>query len=373
MSDKEKRKSNPRRRFLIRLILGIGIVMALISVGIYALRPKGAQIVFIAPDDNGVDNIWIADLDNPENPRQLTFHERKGMGGISRLQASARGDVITYHYSWYENGNYPEEIRVIDLSNNQHKTINYCDIHADCSYQLSPDGRWLLDYQESFDGQSRIFSLYIYNLQTDERIPINESSTRPDIQPLYHVFPYVQWLDNNELVAYSASADSSEYYFYNIEQQQVIKSIQEVRSPLFFSPDGLHHYFYDGYTGNFEITVSSDSIQDVIVSPFYIIGWHPDSQYLLVTNDIVPRNDDTAISTYLFDIRTQGLVFLFIQPDGEWANFGMQFNHNGTQILYDRFNESYEMGQIMLYDMETGEEIALPLFGHSPQWVNGGR
>ena len=51
------------------------------------------------------------------------------------------------------------------------------------------------------------------------------------------------------------------------------------------------------------------------------------------------------------------------------------FNLNASQILYTtRYPDmDQRMRQIMLYDMETGEEIPLPLFGHSPQWVNGGR
>lgn len=80
MFDKTKHKVNPHQRTLFRLIIIIGVIVALIVAGVYLLRSKGAQIVFIAPDDNGVEQIWIADVNDAENPRQLIYHERVDFG-----------------------------------------------------------------------------------------------------------------------------------------------------------------------------------------------------------------------------------------------------------------------------------------------------
>lgn len=57
MSDKSKRKSNPRRQMLFRFLLIVGLLIALISAAVYVLHPKGAQTVFIAPDDDGINQI----------------------------------------------------------------------------------------------------------------------------------------------------------------------------------------------------------------------------------------------------------------------------------------------------------------------------
>ncbi len=46
------------------------------------------------------------------------------------------------------------------------------------------------------------------------------------------------------------------------------------------------------------------------------------------------------------------------------------FNADGSLILYTDYMPEIHF---VLFDMESREEITLPIVGRDPQWVNGGR
>ena len=383
MSDKAKRKSNPRRRTLIRLIIGIVIIVALISAGYYALRPKGAQIVFISNRGTGIDQVWLADLDNPQYPEQLTFYED---GSIENLQTSDRNGVIVFDRSWQVADEREDETIVFYLSNNQHHVISTCDPQTNCVYEISPDGRWIGYLQFIQTGQIVTKSIYVYNIQTDERFLINEFTYEVEgstiVLPPFTFFPYAQWIDNTELLAFRKG---EEYVLYDVIQKRIIESIsiEGVTSPVSFSPDRQYYYTYDDDYGWWidggivEIRVSENIMQKPIVSdiPYYVSDWHPNSRHLLVENGnwYEEGYDDTEpTSIYLFDIRTQELTLLFTECDSAYELYWLEFNYNGTQILYDRYRSPDY--QIHVYDITDAVNVKTPtIWSINRQWVNGGR
>jgi hypothetical protein len=80
------------------------------------------------------------------------------------------------------------------------------------------------------------------------------------------------------------------------------------------------------------------------------------AQYTLILIDPISNTQDTLLEQYFYR---------FFQT--------INFNYDGSLILYVVNNIDFETRQLMTFDMETREEIALPLFGSNPQWVNGGR
>lgn len=69
---------------LITLICTIGI-----SISGYISDPsnRSPQVAYLYPAFGGTQNVWISDIDNPDNQRQLTFSEY----GIFDFDVSAVG------------------------------------------------------------------------------------------------------------------------------------------------------------------------------------------------------------------------------------------------------------------------------------------
>ena len=102
MPEKPKRKRSPNRRIKILFfaIMLLCLVTSITSLSIYLLRPQGAKIVYLAPDKNGVEALWLADLANPENPKQLTHYEDPNTR-IADYQITDDGQYIAYLlWSW---------------------------------------------------------------------------------------------------------------------------------------------------------------------------------------------------------------------------------------------------------------------------------
>ena len=226
MTEKTKRKGNPRRRTLFRLILLAGIVATIISYAVYSLLPDGAEIVFIAPDDNGIDQIWLANLNHPENPRQLTFHPH-GLNIIS-LQASQQSDVILYIVDPGDNFSiYEHEILIFNLNEPDQRTVMSCEF---CSQlELSPDGKYIVYEQKITDDNNRqtIIRINVYEIANRQRRTLYEfggdsyihHSTSPD------------WVGYTGLLSYLAVSDDAEYRIFDLETNLIVSTtIYEKRS-----------------------------------------------------------------------------------------------------------------------------------------------
>lgn len=360
---KEKRKTNPRRRVLIKLIFGLVLIVSSVAVGIQALRPTGAQIVYIAPDDNGYDAISLADVNDPENPRQLTHHEGKY---IADLQVSAENSIIFYTLFDTYDANFAE-FRIINLDTGNHEAIQVCETIACKDFQLHPNGQWLTF--EDFSAPSN--RIYAYNLITSEKYLVFDFGRAQ----LYSHFP--KWVgDTNSLIFRIANDnDYDEFAFYDLEEQAIVDTITvDTSIALNFSHNGS---LYAYYPIRLQHTLRSiRDINDPEISyqiPYPVYDWHPNNEELLMVDYFYNENNTENIfftDIYLFDMLTSEYEILLSLEN---SSPQPTFNADGSQILYSAYvpNENYH--QIMILDMESREEITLPIIGSSPQWVNGGR
>ena len=386
MTEKTKRKTNPRRRLLIRLITGIGILVTLISAGVYAFRPTGAQIVFIAPDDNGVDNIWIADLNTPENPHQLTHYA--DVITFYGLHVFREDDKAIYGI---EDSNPPNnfgEIRLLNLRNGTSEQLMSCPDNASCkAYSVHPDAQ-LIAYQVSSrleDRRSTLAQLYLYDVQSAEHHLIYE--TQDSYANGNHMSP--TWIPDTDLLTFRMGGidNIANFAVYDVQQAQLLEDTSVI-SPVgepFFSMDGSR-YIHQSSQPNAESTFydirdfSNNSAQllelENVVGGLYYQDWHPDNETVMMVIGLAygfTRATVNGSNLNLYNTTT-GEGETLTRTRNRLFIHEASFNHAGNQILYTvQAIGSTETPQIMLYDMETREEITLPLFGHSPQWVNGGR
>jgi len=385
MTDKSKRKVNPRRRLLFRLIFGIAILITLIASGVYLLRPKGAQIVFIAPDENGVNQVWIADLNNPENPRQLTFHTT---GNIVDMQIANDGSTIFYTRRFLADSQGTDN-HVLNLRNNHHNFFIHCGQENRCNeFALSPDGRFVA-FRQFLSSSSQDSNIMIFDIEKQENQIIydfdgNENFPRNPI-PI--------WIPDSQILVFRANPDEDEFIFYSVEEhREISREILNIPflTPI-FSDNGLLYGFNfpysdldDNHYSIFRVW-NVDNPDDTLFelqsnisngTHIFPVDWHPDNDSILVHNasweeEGAPEN---FMRLTLFNITTGATDTLVENTSGNiWYSY-VSFDHDGSLILYRQYTDVGEgVSQLMLFNMQTREEIALPLFGERPQWVNGGR
>ncbi|GAB5494919.1 MAG: hypothetical protein Phog2KO_51340 [Phototrophicaceae bacterium] len=361
MTIKEKRKTNPRRRVLIKLIFGLVLIVSVLAVGIQALRPTGAQIVYIAPDDNGYDAIWIADVNDPEHPRQLTHHKESR---ILYFQVSNKNSIVFYRTYPIDNS-IPNEFRTINLDTGLQRIIPLCYTYFCRNYKLSPDGQWLTFE----DSDEELIRVVIQNLQTLEQQILFETERGY----LGYNQPHPRWIENTGLLSFRTTFDDiSDYVFYNIEENQIVETFSVnigIQTPI-FSDDGS---FYSYNSGRQNINIHHrDNPTDILYQIHYMeassLDWHDDR--VLISETRLIDNSDTIRDLNIYNLLTGENETL---TSSEREQFDVSFNMDGSQILYSTYvpNEYYR--QFMLFDMESREEITLPIVGGRPQWVNGGQ
>ncbi|GAB5492883.1 MAG: hypothetical protein Phog2KO_30980 [Phototrophicaceae bacterium] len=375
---KEKRKTNPLRRVLIKLIFGLVLIVSVLAVGIQALRPTGAQIVYIAPDDNGYDAIWLADVNNPEHPRQLTHHEEMSIGN---LQVSQENSIVFYRTYPIDNS-IPNEFRTINLDTGDYQILALCEVN-DCRYfQLHPSGEWIAYQEYEEDSVKVVIQNLEGSIETSERREVFE--TEIITNNIYQPLP--KWVGNTNALVFRVSGMNSidEFAFYDIDENQIIetKTLNVPYSTPNFSDDGS---FYSSvtiqsmYPSSFvdprlpfirNIQNLEQLIYEAPSSSDIIADWHSNNVQVLLNRNGSTYASELIVDTYLYNISTGESDLLFTVEDNVPRT---TFNTEGTQILYTAFFSEVNLYQIMLFDMESREEITLPIVGGRPQWVNGGQ
>jgi len=372
MTEKTKRKGNPRRRTLFRLILLAGIVAIIISYAVYSLLPDGAEIVFIAPDDNGIDQIWLANLNDTENPRQLTFHDDY----VYNLRSSDTGRVISYNL----NSDPAAQIWIYNLDTGQHEQISNCTTrYCGSFYDLSSDGQQIV--YEMYDDHIPT-GIAIYDIENRESQVIQELEVS---ETPYITYP--RWLEHNNLIVYvehdlEPGVHSNDHIFFDLEthQTEARDLVHLFTTTASFSPYGDYYAFRD--TGAIQTFVrhvdypdepmfdlaTVHEEYDLVYSAIY--DWHPDEISILLGEQWHNEDDGSQyFEINLYNIETGDHTTLVSNDNGR-RYYGVGFNYNASRFIF----QSYEADkQLMLYNMDSRELIPLPLSGHTLQWVNGGR
>jgi|GEM_PF-1384751 len=412
MTEKAKRKGNPRRRLLFQLLIVIGLIIALISAGVYVLRPTEAEIVFIAPDDEGIDQVWITNLNNPENPHQLSSLSENQ--SLIRLLTMPDSPVIVYQYM--DSNLHTQQMMILNLKTDSSQIIGCgsSPLTYRCDVALHDD--WIAYFAFKSSGHStEELMLTLFNVETEEQREIYEINRRrgEDMR-------YLQWIaDTNVLVFHNqtlaVNAGGYTYYpdesygFYSLDEDRIINTLEILNDrtipeqlpynpqnliglPL-FSPDGTRYaitmnadnspiqsdlvIYQEISPGSLEFGFSNSAIYTD--SPL-ALDWHPDSEQVIVQGFVVSRSStdsSTLEHYYRLDIynavsdETRTIEQVVAEYDRAYPT--ANFNHDGSMVLFARPVQGETYYQLAYFDVESEENVALPLSGHNPQWVNGGR
>lgn len=384
MSEKEKRKEkskgNSRRFTLIQLVIVITIIGALVYAGIILLRPKGAEIIYIAEDNNGVENIWLADLNNPEQPRQLTHLDAETsitwfpnfqVIEENRTAIFSTGEIV------------PEEFWRLNINTRNLESIFSCeDTIINCpSVTMSPDGNWVAYFDRTIiEENGKTISAYIHNLDNDETTRLYTVQGAGDSVP----FPYLEWLGDLNQIAYQPDlvGDPFTFEIYDVYEEQVTQTLAiNVLRPVFTADGSLYGAFSANSDNPTTFYSSDNSIEAPIIalpenesvsSISGLAAWHPDNEQAVVVHHARWTVESPFDELSLHHAVT-GEKDILISNEDNFIYLDAVFNQDGSQLLtYTQNRDTVELSPFIVLDMESREETVLPLSGREPLWVNSG-
>ncbi len=383
MPEKIKRKTNPRRRLLIQLIFGIVLIISLISAGLYMLRPTGAQIIFIASDpESNSRNIWLVDVNNPENLRPLL--DNPTITEISEMDVASDGRLIVYKQSEAEQ----QSIEAVNIETGQQQTISICNSSHICNRAMvDPQGRWVaFEIIERLTEQTDKITLSIYDFQNDTQDVVYSFETE---RKSSHSPILLGWIRNSGWLVYRATLDDrDEIIYYDIQSEQIVERA-EISEGYFpeplFSRDGSSYistFNFEIYDINLELyhleapyresvplLMQEDDFSRELIR---FEDWYSDNKTLLFTGSWLPHTDERRYDIGLYDTETNSQTIIH-RNDLLTEYTDASFNYDGSKILYQTWNVASGDGSMTIHDIASGEEIRLYLSGWNPQWVNGGR
>jgi len=385
MFTKSKRKVPPRKFTRIKLV---GFLISMLGL-IYFLTNfhlPGQQIVYINVDENGVKNIFLADLNDPENPQQLTFHDED----VIDWSVASNGSIVTYRIEFLG------EILLLDLKTRQTVQITNCEIEGgSCNrFAMRSDGKFLayLLFQTT---PSRKGEIYITDLQNDTYL----SQLIVEIDAQYYG-AHLHWIGNSNYVKYQLPYDpefGESFKIYDIVNNRSIgpyPSGAEFWGVLFTDDGSCYTNIHccgpfgfqvrDTRNPNHIFTTfhrrDSDSLHQITGIAHqekWLAGsayeWHPDNETLLISILYNTENPYFAYQSELGLLNTTTNVVRQLTDAPFVVSIDATFNADATKILYQQVAVTEAeccYDQIMIYDLETDEIIPLPIYGTNPRWVN---
>lgn len=370
------------------VVIWLILAVLAISVGVVMLfgRPadESLRVVFMMPDASGVDNLWLVDPQNPDDPQQLTFVTTM----IHDYSVSADGTTIAYAERTADVPNTNAEIKLLNLRTRTVRQLTNCVAEdADCTTPVfRPDGRTIAYQRTEFNSAlglgispSRIWLLNIDG---------NTVSNRPLIDDSQVLGYTPKWSnDGAKLAFYDASQTG--IYIYNFETSNTdAASFLPTRYGTVgnFSPDGDYMIFPEINTSG-PLARGTLQIADLKAGSFVTItdddpmvddqeaAWSPDGQTIAVARRYLDERITRGHQLFLYDVNTQTFTPLiyderYIHSYFSWSPDGRYLLMNRFQVLTDSGeNTTQSTPEIWIYDMQTGDLKRIAANGYQARWV----
>lgn len=378
-----------RRLSLSRLDATAGTVIGLLLMAILAtalvgdFRRPGERIAYLGPATASVQNIWLADPHDLENPQQVTFSG----DGIYNFDVSADGRYLAFAERSSDYGT--TEIKMLDLYSGALRQLTNCaNEDADCKTPVwSPDGRMIAYERTELNssvpnaGVSPI-RVWLINLNA------NPITTRPLFEDSQILGYSPQWSGNGQRIAVFDQASSGIliYDFTDGSTSLVPSRYGDVGS---LSPNGeklvfpemvrkgnqmfAHLRIADLANQAFsELTPQDEPIDDTSAV------WHPDGQRLAIARKYTDDRFTQGHQVYLLDSISGDAVPLV--EDRIYNSSFFEWNPEGEKLLMQRFPMLTESGdfnnnglpEIWIYDLETENLLKVAEDAFHPRWVAAG-
>lgn len=342
--------------------------------------PAGKIIYVVHDTERSIQNLWLLDLSNPHAPRPLTHFDTPSTWLGYNLAQDGR--TLAYRAV----GSI-EQNAVMDIETGSIRLIPGCGRNSCLSgATLSPDGRYAV--YEGFPDELRIVDLY--SIPSIDRVlhTFDMDALSWYAQNLGQRFrPSPAWIGNSTYLAFSLPFSPWDVQVIDIEDPTylAILPLGVFHAGAIFSPDGSRYaHFgldYTNFVTTREVLAPSNFHQyqrdDLIKGEEYttsIIGWHPDSRHLLISNRFFfrenrPPDYQSHDEFALFDSLTGNIDVLLKTSEVEIR--GGSWNEDGTYFVYTESvmqdDQTYDE-RLMLFDMETRQSIPLGVTGRYAKW-----
>jgi len=364
-----------------------------------------ARVAYLSPAFGGVQNVWMTDIEHPDNQRQLTFSEY----GIFDFDVSTDGHWLAFADKNVES---VTRIRLLDIQNNMVIELVDCiALDAYCTTPVfSPDGKKLA-YQRSelVEGQYEESRIWLVDMTSP-----NYDTTPLIADPKVVGHSPVWSQDNNTLGFYGADGQIYEdvendeqshnqdpqipvgqdlgIIIYDIVPREnngvQLRFIPSSHGSMgTISPNGQQVIFPEVISQNGQF-YSHLRLADLLQQQFFaftdpngktddvVAQWSPDGKTIALARRYM---DDRWTKGYQLYIRdTEDGSFTAIVYDEHYNTSYFRWNSTGTHMVLQRFPLETADGtvitdarpEIWVIDLKTGKLTKIVENAFLPQWAS---
>lgn len=378
-----------------RWITKLDVVALSLSAGVLALvavlttqsdpRRIGPAVAYMYPALGGVQNVWIAPIDNPAAAEQVTFAPL----GIYDFGVSHDGTYLAYSERTAPTGLH--EIMLMNLNTRQVTQLTRCvEENADCRTPVFRPGGRVLAYERvnantgigTGIGVVRIWLADI-SRQPYETVPLSPDSQFIGYGP--------EWsLDGNVLAFYSSDIASPGILVYNLNPSEGAQTLKYVPSQYGtvggLSPNGQRLVFpdmyrrLDGQVYSFlriadlngldfvNFTNPEDEVDDTEAV------WHPDGTRVTIVRRYTDDRFTRGYQLYDIDVATGAATPLLVDP--AYSHGFFSYDNSGQMIVLQRFPFEAQTAtgsnpQVWTLNVATRELTLISENAFHPRWVYG--
>jgi len=340
------------------------------------------RVLWLGPADQPPYQIYIAEIDVPENARPLTDVP----GGVYDFTVSSDGLQLVYSAATAPGE--PHELFLLDLASAAHHQLSQCALEdADCTRPVWRPGRRQLVYERvELNRQLAEVSA------SPTRIWLMDLTGTPRTRPLFSDNQQLghspQWsADGSTLAIFDPSFPEAGIVVLQPdrgEDAQFIPSNSGSAGGL--SPDGSRIFYPEiQVLGDAVRTILRQAVlEEAVITDFTPANlavddtaavWHPDGRRLLLLRRYDGERWTHSPQLYLLDLPTDEMQVLVF--DGHYNVSDLSWDAAGTMILMHRFPILDESGQynsaglpeIWWYEVESGTLQRIARNGFHPRWL----
>jgi Tol biopolymer transport system component len=338
-------------------------------------RPR---VAFLAPADSAPQNIWIADQDDPQHPKQITFSPT----GVFNFGVSPDGTQIAFAERNSNTGT--SDIKLLDLASGGLTQLTNCQ-DADCTTPVwRPDGR-VIAY-ERVEMNSNLTSV---GTSPTRVWLLDLSTTPPATKPLFsdlQVLGYgPEWSADGSRIAVFNRDQGILVYDFKTSTASAVPSVSGMTGAL--APDGTRLVYPELVLGDGQqqrsylrmadlknntiepLTDANDPVKDDSAE------WSPDGKTLAVARQYLDNRFTRGAQIYLMNPADASVKP--VTDDSRYANAFFTWDATGDQLLIQRFQELDDKGdpktdsrpEAWTYDLTTGTLTKIATNVFHPRWV----
>ncbi len=370
----------------LAVLLIVAFCLAGVGAAAWLMDParQPTRVAFLHPATGGVQNVWLADIDEPADKQQLTFSEY----GVFDFDFSADGRWLAYGE---RSGAGAVTLRLLDLASGRLTDLVDCvALKANCSTPVfSPDGKWLV-YQraESIGGRYGLPRIWLVNFLRPEfdSLPLIADKQVVGHSPVWSA-------DSNTVAFYSADVAQPGILIYDFVprgdddvQLRFIPSSHGTMGSL--APNG-RQLIYPELTRRGEQFFTHLRIADLAQKtfaaftdsqgPYDDVGaqWSPDGETIAFARRYTDERWTPGHQLYLRGVAAEDGELLSIAHEPRYTSAYFRWNETGDALVMQRFplarDEDSEPGpalpEVWVHALESGESWRIAKDAFLPQWA----